>query len=143
MQNSLVTNKFYTYANSIVKLKKISKKINKIHVEEIKNGNILEIPYIGYEILLHRIYTVGEVAKIVEKRPDTIRKYEKRSLIPEAKKFGKIYGGYAEWRYYTQEDVYLMVEFFNSRVPGRPVEKSNININKLTTKVDRKVRENV
>lgn len=124
VRNSLITNKFYIYADNIVKLKKISKKQNKLLIEKLDNSENIELPYEHHELILYRIYTIGEVSKIVEKRADTIRKYEKKRLIPEAKKFGDRYSGYSNWRYYSEEDVYLMVEFFNTRVPGRPVNKN-------------------
>ena len=136
LKNKLITNKFYTYAGSIVKLKKIAKKQNKIYVERLDNGEVVAIPYEQSELILYRIYTVGEVAKIVEKRADTIRKYEKRSLIPQASKFGEKYKGYSEWRYYSEADVYEMVEFFNTRIPGRPVaKKDKVDIKHLEQKV--------
>lgn len=140
VNNALIINKFYMYSSVIVKLKKIQKKQNKIIVERLDNGECVEIPYTGYEIILYRIYTVGEVSKILEKRADTLRKYEKRDLIPPAKKFGDLYKGYSNWRYYSEEDVYSLVEFFNLRLPGRPV-KTNINkkIINLTQKVNMKV----
>jgi hypothetical protein len=141
LKNKLVTNKFYTYSGVIVKLKKISKKQNRIYVERLDNNETIELPYEQCDLILYRIYTVGEVARIVEKRPDTIRKYEKRSLIPEANKFGDKYSGYSSWRYYNQEDVYTMVEFFNTRTPGRPVRKTKPNIKLLEQKIHMKIKE--
>ena len=136
LKNKLITNQPYPYAASIVKLKKIAKKQNKIYVERLDNGEVVAIPYEQSELILYRIYTVGEVAKIVEKRADTIRKYEKRSLIPQASKFGEKYKGYSEWRYYSEADVYEMVEFFNTRIPGRPVaKKDKVDIKHLEQKV--------
>lgn len=125
LKNKLTTNKFYLYAGNIVKLKKINKKQNKIYIEKLDSSEVIELTYEQHELILYRIYTVGEVAKIVEKRADTIRKYEKKMLIPDAKKFGEKYKGYADWRYYSEDDVYSMVEFFNTRVPGRPVKENN------------------
>lgn len=140
IRHKLITNKFYTYSDVIVKLKKISKKTNKIFVERLDNNETIILPYEQNELILYRIYTVGEVAKIVEKRPDTIRKYEKRSLIPSASKFGERYNGYASWRFYKEEDVYTMVEFFNTRVPGRPAKKK-INVKTLEQKIQAKIKE--
>jgi hypothetical protein len=39
LKNKLVTNKFYTYSGVIVKLKKISKKQNRIYVERLDNND--------------------------------------------------------------------------------------------------------
>lgn len=137
LSKNVVLNKFYKYAGTIVKVKKLSKSRNKIVVERLDNGEQVLIPYQQNELLLSRIYTVGEVAKIVERRSDTLRKYEKKGLIASPSKFGDRYNGYKNWRYYEENDVYEMVEFFNTRVPGRPVKEENVSskIKTLSQKV--------
>lgn len=123
-QNRVVTNKFYRYANHFVKVKKISKTSNKISLLNLHDNSVIDIPLKSSDLLLKRIYTVGEVAKIVDRQPNTLRKYEKKNLIPSPKKFGDDYKGYKNWRYYEEADVYGIVEFFGNRVQGRPVNKS-------------------
>ena len=82
-----VNNKFYKYADTIVKVKKVQKAKNKITAEDLSTGDILVMAYEQNQLLLRRVFTVGEVAKIVERKADTLRKYERRGLIPESKKF--------------------------------------------------------
>jgi hypothetical protein len=136
----LIQNKFYLYSGTIVKIKKINKTVNKIYVEKLIDDSRVVIPFQQNELLLKRIYTVGEVAKIVERRPDTIRKYEKRGLIPSAEKFGSEYGAYSSWRYYNEDDVYQMVEFFSSRNPGRPANDANTSIDNKIKTLNNKVK---
>jgi len=136
----LIQNKFYLYSGTIVKIKKINKSLNKIYVEKLIDDSRVVIPFQQNELLLKRIYTVGEVAKIVERRPDTIRKYEKRGLIPSAEKFGSEYGAYSSWRYYNEDDVYQMVEFFSSRNPGRPANDADISIDNKIKTLNNKVK---
>lgn len=135
-----VLNKFYRYSDTIVKLKKISKNSNKILAERLDNGESILIPYEQCEILLIRLYTVGEVAKIVEKRSDTLRKYEKRNLIPSPSKFGEKYKSYENWRFYEESDIYEMIEFFNTRVPGRPAQNKKTDINSRIKSIEQKVK---
>lgn len=135
-----ILNKFYRYSDTIVKIKKISKNSNKIFAERLDNGEAILIPYEQCEILLIRLYTVGEVAKIVEKRSDTLRKYEKRNLIPSPNKFGEKYESYKNWRYYEESDIYEMIEFFNDRIPGRPIQKNNIDLNSKIKSIQEKVK---
>lgn len=135
-----ILNKFYRYADTIVKLKKISKTNNKIHAERLDNGETILIPYQQSDLLLIRLYTVGEVSKIVERRADTLRKYEKKNLIPIPNKFGDRYKSYRDWRYYEESDVYEMIEFFNDRIPGRPIKKDNNNINMAIKTIEEKVK---
>lgn len=133
-------NKFYQYADTIVKLKKISKNSNKILAERLDDGTHIVLPYEQSELLIRRIYTVGEVAKIVERRSDTLRKYEKKDLIPSPKKFGEKYKSYENWRYYEESDVYDMIEFFNNRTPGRPIQNNKSQINTTIKNIEQKVK---
>ena len=133
-------NKFYRYAGSIVKIKKISKVKNKIFVERLSDKEIIVIPYEQSEILIVRLYTVGEVAKIVERRPDTLRKYERKNLIPSASKFGDEYKGYSDWRYYDESEIYEMVEFFNQRTQGRPVTQSGDMVGNKIKLIEQKIK---
>lgn len=120
-QNKILPNKFYKYSDTFVKIKKITKYNNTIVCVDIKTNEQIDIPLVGSEILLKRIYTVGEVAKIVDREPNTLRKYEKKNLIVLSKKFDEDCGNYKNWRYYDESDIYGMVEFFNTRKSGRPV----------------------
>lgn len=135
-----ILNKFYRYSNTIVKLKKINKSSNKIYAEKLDDGGIVLIPYQQSDLLLVRLYTVGEVAKIVERRTDTIRKYEKKNLIPEPNKFGEKYKSYQNWRYYEESDVYEMIEFFNDRIPGRPTQEKSVSLNARIKTIQEKVK---
>jgi hypothetical protein len=135
-----LVNKFYRYAGDIVKIKKIAKSKNKIYLENLLTKEIFDIPYEQSEILITRLYTVGEVAKIVERRPDTLRKYERKNLIPSAQKFGDQYVGYSSWRYYDERSVYEMVEFFNQRVQGRPVLNTRDSVSDKVKLLEQKVK---
>lgn len=128
LQNKILQNKFYKYADTFVKIKKITKYNNVIVCIDIKTTEEINIPLVGSDILLKRIYTVGEVAKIVNREPNTLRKYEKKKLIVLSKKFEKDCGNYKNWRYYDESDIYGMVEFFNTRKSGRPVVKKSVGI---------------
>ena len=139
-QNRVVSNKFYRYANHLVKIKKISKTSNRITLLNLQDNTIIEIPLKSSDLLLKRIYTVGEVAKIVDRQPNTLRKYEKKNLIASPKKFGDAYKGYKNWRYYDEADVYDIVEFFNGRVQGRPVNKSKGFVMTKIKKINQKVK---
>ena len=140
LETKIVINKFYIYSNTIVKVKKITKNLNKILVTDLTSKQEMVMPYEGAELIMHRIYTIGEVAKIVEKRSDTIRKYEKKGLIPSGKKFSESCESYKNWRYYDREDVYNMVSFFNGRTPGRPIADKNINVQAKVIRISEKIK---
>lgn len=140
LQTTILINKFYKYSNIIIKVKKIAKNLNKITAIDLTNKEEIVMPYQGAELIMYRIYTIGEVAKIVEKRSDTIRKYEKKGLIPNGKKFNESCQSYRNWRYYERDDVYNMVAFFNKRSPGRPAHQRNINVKANVIKISGTVK---
>ncbi len=140
LQTTILINKFYKYSDTVVKVKKIAKNLNKITVIDLTTKKEIIIPYQGAELIMYRIYTIGEIAKIVEKRSDTIRKYEKKGLIPSGKKFDEFCQSYKNWRYYDRDDVYNMVLFFNNRTPGRPIGERNISAQVSVIKISEKIK---
>lgn len=135
-----IRNKFYRYAGDIVKIKKISNPRGKILLERLRDKESIVIPLQQCELLLTRLYTVGEVAKILGRRPDTLRKYERANLIPSAKKFGEECAGYSNWRYYDESSVYELTEFFGQRVQGRPLKKTPIAVENSIKTIDQKIK---
>jgi hypothetical protein len=123
LTDKIIPNKIYQYSGSLHKVKKIHKSKKQIVVQSMADNSELIIPLDGAEILLSRLYTIGEVAKIVERRSDTIRKYEKRGLIPKPSISGDDYPSYKGWRFYKTDEVYEISSFFSDRTPGRPVKK--------------------
>jgi hypothetical protein len=140
LSEKLIRNKFYVYAGDIVKIKKISKQRGKILVERLRDKEFLVVPLLQHELLLSRLYTVGEVAKILGKRPDTLRKYERANLIPSAKKFGEECIGYTNWRYYDEAAVYELTEFFGQRVQGRPLKKTASTVEASIETINHKIK---
>ena len=137
-QNKILQNKFYKYSDTFVKIKKITKYNNTVVCIDIKTNQEIDVPLAGSEILLKRIYTVGEVAKIVGREPNTLRKYEKKNFIVTSKKFDESCGNYKNWRYYDESDIYSMVEFFNTRKSGRPATGKTV-VNRIK-EINQKVK---
>lgn len=138
--DKIIKNKMYMYAGTLHKAKRIQKLKNRALFQNLLTMEELYIPIEQSEILLQRIYTVGEVSKIVERRPDTIRKYERNGLIPKPLSLEDEYPSYKNWRFYSGRDVYEMVEFFSGRSPGRPVEKTKISVSNSIKNLDQKVK---
>ncbi len=123
ISDKVITNKIYMYAGSLHKVKRVQKKNGKVVLSSMKDSSEVVVPLAGSDLLLSRVYTIGEVAKIVERRPDTIRKYERSGLIPKPVAVGEEYPSYKNWRFYSHPDVYEIVDFFSNRTPGRPVKR--------------------
>jgi len=127
--NKIIENKFYLYKGKSVKVKKIHRSSNSVILKYLLEDDEEIIPFTGGELLLSRLYTIGELAKITSKRSDTLRKYEKNGLIPKPSfLIGEESSCYKNWRFYTESEVYDVVAFFSGRSPGRPASSKNQNI---------------
>ena len=139
ISDKVIENKVYLYAGVLHKVRRVAKKRNMIVLRNLHSDEEVTLPYEGSDILLLRVYTIGELCKIVNRRPDTIRKYEKLGLLPKPLPPDLNYPAHKNWRFYRSSDVYDMVEFFSARTPGRPMKKSKAtvseNIKSLTSKV--------
>lgn len=128
--NKIIENKFYLYKGKSVKVKKIHRSSNSVILKYLLEDDEENIPFTGGELLLRRLYTIGELAKITSKRSDTIRKYEKNGLLPKPSFLIEDDDScYKNWRFYTEAEVYDMVAFFSGRSPGRPTQNKNIKSN--------------
>jgi hypothetical protein len=123
LTDKIITNKIYMYSGSLHKVKKVHKSKKQVVIQNMSDNSETVLPLDGAEILLSRLYTIGEVAKIVQRRSDTIRKYEKRGLIPKPSPVGEEYPSYKAWRFYKTSEVHEILDFFSERTPGRPVKK--------------------
>lgn len=140
--NKIIENKFYLYKSKLVKVKKIHKSSNNVILKYILDDGEEIIPFSGGELLLSRLYTIGELAKITGKRSDTLRKYEKSGLLP--KPFfmvDKNESCYKNWRFYSEQEVYDVIAFFSGRNPGRPATSSKANIKSSIISLKEKVNK--
>jgi len=66
-------------------------------------------------------FRIGEVARMLDRKADTLRKYERKGLIPKVKQYYIGSEDRNKMRVYTKGDIYDLVEFFDRRPPpGRP-----------------------
>lgn len=88
-----------------------------------------DIEYDTAPYYLKPLFKIGEVAKMLNRSTDTIRKYENLQLIDKAKQYLISDNGKTKVRFYTETDVYDLMGFFaNRRSVGRPC-KTNSKIN--------------
>jgi hypothetical protein len=137
--DKIIKNKIYLYSGTLYKVKTIQKGRKRVVIQSLLDDEEVVIPLDGAPVLLSRVYTIGEVAKIVERRADTIRKYERSGLIPKPISIDETYNSYKNWRFYTGSDVYEMVEFFSNRNPGRP-KNSSLKVDANIKHLDQKVK---
>jgi hypothetical protein len=140
LTEKILKNKIYLYSGVLHKAKRIQKTKNRAILQNLLTMEEVVVPIEQSELILQRLYTIGEISKIVERRPDTIRKYERNGLIPKPLNLNHEYPSYKNWRFYTGADVYEMVEFFSTRTPGRTPKTSNAMVNDRIKNLSQKVK---
>lgn len=139
LTNKIIINKFYLYKGKVVKVRKVHKVSGKVFLQFIEEGSEEIIPLNGGDLLLARLYTIGELAKITGKRTDTIRKYEKVGLLLHPDFYFESENSYKNWRFYRESEVHDVLSFFSSRTPGRPVVQGEVDIRKNIISLKKKV----
>lgn len=77
--------------------------------------------------ILNPMFRIGEVARIVRRSRETIRKYEWEGKIAKATKYVLDPNGNSTARFYTTPEVYEIMDFFAGQRPvGRPPKKDGI-----------------
>lgn len=128
-QVKLLKNKlFLNDKGDLIRIISIVKKNNIVNVYNYTSYTNTVMEYDTAQYYLSPVFRIGEVAKILDKKADTIRKYEKTGLIPQATKFNLNEEGTSTIRVYTLKDVYDLVEIFSMRnKAGRPTSHVRVN----------------
>lgn len=112
---------FFNDKNELIRIVSVVKKKNTINVYNYNHYKFDAIEYDTASFFLSPVFRIGEVSKILGRKPDTIRKYEQKGLIPVAKKISLNSDGTSQIRIYTLRDVYDLIELFSMRnTAGRP-----------------------
>ena len=111
----ITPHRYYLRSSVLIRIIKIVKKSNAVHVYRYDSfeNDVLELDTIQFGLV--PVFKIGDVGKMLDRKPDTIRKYEKRGLIPPGKKFPLVEDGSAAIRLYTETDVADLTEFFSQR----------------------------
>ena len=134
MNIKVMPNKIYSYGPDIVSIISVHKKFNKVKIKKFSSEEVIELPLDNIHLFLKRLYTIGEVAKIVQRKPDTIRRYERLGHLAPPKRISDETGR-KNRRYYTDKDAADMVVFFSERKPpGRP-RKKKVSNRELRSKI--------
>lgn len=117
----LIPKKYYFYQGSVCRIDRVNFKQNSVHIFrlDIDKSEVLELDVA--ELRLEPAYKIGEVAKILDRKVDTIRKYERNGILPRPRTF---MNGSVEVRYYSDKDIVEMAYRFATQDPvGRPVDQ--------------------
>lgn len=117
---------------SIGKIVLINRKDNRVDIKIYKNGEIQTLEFDTCQFYLKPLFSISEVASMLNKMPDTLRKYERLGIIPKCPQY-KL--GKRTVRLYSMSDIMTAAEALAQRKPvGRPPSGRAINISKINQK---------
>jgi hypothetical protein len=115
-QVKLIKNRLFTNSKGdIIRIVSTVKRANIVNVYNYTSFTEESMEYDTAAFFLSPVFRIGEVARIIDKKSDTIRKYETSGLIPKARKVNLNKEGTSSIRVYTLRDVYDLVEIFSMR----------------------------
>ena len=82
---------------------------------------VIQYPYRSMKKYMKRAYSIGEAARVISRHPDRIRMAIRNGNLPDGHKSG-INGK----KYFTQEEIFGMQEFFANVHLGRPRKDGSV-----------------
>jgi hypothetical protein len=115
-QVKLLKNKlFINDKGQIIRIVSIVKNKNIINIYNYTNFQNETMEYDTATYYLTPVFRIGEVAKIINRKPDTIRKYENSGLIPKVLRLNLSQDSKSSIRVYTLKDLYNLMEILSMR----------------------------
>lgn len=122
--------KFYKFNGQLVKITHISNKNNRVilHNWETEVSEAIELDTAPNR--LTPLFSIGEVGKMLDYAPATLRKYERMEILPTQKQY---HIGRRSIRLYAEKDIIDISILLSQRPPvGRPMKINTV------SKIDRK-----
>lgn len=113
---------FYLLPSGVlIKILSIRRERNILVVRKYDSFENDTMPFDIAPRMLEPLFNISDAAKIVNKKPDTLRKYERQGHIPKVRQFALNERGSYKLRLYSRHDILNLVEALERRrPPGRP-----------------------
>lgn len=134
--------RFYLLEGDLVKIIYVSKKNNRVIVNNFSKEKNEAIELDTAPNRLTPLFAIGEVGRMLDYAPATLRKYERLGHIPVQKQYDV---GKRKIRLYKQEDIQEIAILLAQRPPvGRPADVnpvSKIDRKRLETGIRQRIKE--
>ena len=114
----MLNGSYHFVAGEVVKLIHSSPATNEVLVFNLALQKKQTMDYHGFKLVSQPAFKIGDVARMLGKKSDTIRKWEQREIIPPQKKWQV--GDKKFLRFYTQTDIEGLRDVVASLHVGRP-----------------------
>lgn len=129
----ITPNKYYLNKDKIlVRVLKVNKRDNRVTLYRYDTFEKEDVELDTAPYYFTPLFKIGEVAQMLNRSPDTIRRYESSGLLPKARQFSvsEVESPKTRIRLYSEKDLLELADFFaNRRSVGRPA-KTNSKINR-------------
>ena len=121
----LLKNKlFFNNKGDLIRVFSLAKRSNTVYIFNYTNFSKESIEYDTAVYYLTPAFRIGDLSKIIDRKPDTIRKYEKVGLLPKPRKVLLNEDGSASIRIYSLKDISDILDILSTRnQSGRPTQK--------------------
>lgn len=130
MPNQLpLAGEHYLYDGQVYRVQTVSRGTDEITLTSVSDGSKWSVRYSVFKFAVKRVWKVGDVARLLERSPRSIYRYEEREQIQNPKRY-RAKGG-RELRFYTKDDVLEIHEMISEIHQGRPRKDQKIVNNTL------------
>ena len=133
----LLKNHYYLHNKVLVRVLSVNVKENRVVLFRYDSFDKQAIEYDTAPHYVTPLFRIGEVAKMLNRSVETIRKYENTGLIPKARKYKVSQTGNdrTDIRLYTEKEILELANFFANRNPvGRPGSLIRDRVSKINQK---------
>lgn len=110
--------KYFFLAGELVRIEHLAPSLNEIVIFNFDKGRKQIIDYTSANSTLRPAYRIGEVGILLGRKPDTIRSWEDKGIVPKQRQWE--IGKKKFLRFYSSEDVISMRDVVGSIHRGRP-----------------------
>lgn len=112
------TNKYYFVGEALIKVIHASSAIDEIIIMNYDDQAMQITNFHAAKLTFKPAFKIGEVGRMLDRKPDTIRKWELHGLIPEQRQWQ--IGDKKSLRFYSLKDVATIRDLVSSIHVGRP-----------------------
>lgn len=120
---------YFLHADKIYKVLLSSRGTDEILLEDISDGARYSVRFSVFKYAYKRVWKVGDVAKMLERSPRSIYRYELRGQTQEPKRYNA--KGGKQLRFYTKQEVLEIHEMISEIAQGRPRKDNRVVNNTL------------
>lgn len=133
-KNEPIIGEWYLYDSDVYKVILTSRGKDMVLLKRLSDGHHTEVAFSTFKYGFSRVFKIGAVAKLLNRSPRSIYRYEKAEQIKKAERYRDAWG--RKLRFYTKADIVEMRDMISDIHAGRPRRDNLIVNNSLPSKAE-------